>query len=160
MRMWLTVAQVYQQIAAMLTTDTTATTLKAGGDSYSVVIVDKTDTPTLDDIFNMEFETTTTDENGSSVKETHTLGAIANRTTTAGRVLGPEQRIAQRGALKAYTGTAAKGSGKGGVVGKIAPGYYADFVQLSGNPRTVAPESIESLSVLRTISGGRLVHTA
>ena len=44
MRMGLTVAQVYQQIAAKLTTDTTATTLKAGGDSYSVVIVDKTDT--------------------------------------------------------------------------------------------------------------------
>ena len=80
----LTVAQVYQQIAAKLTTDTTATTLKAGGDSYSVVIVDKTDTPTLDDIFNMEFETTTTDENGSSVKETHTLGEFATRTTTAG----------------------------------------------------------------------------
>ena len=72
MRMGLTVAQVYQQIAAKLTTDTTATTLKAGGDSYSVVIVDKTDTPTLDDIFNMEFETTTTDENGSS--------GIVNRT--------------------------------------------------------------------------------
>ena len=84
MRMGLTVAQVYQQIAAKLTTDTTATTLKAGGDSYSVVIVDKTDTPTLDDIFNMEFETTTTDENGSSVKETHTLGEFATRTTTAG----------------------------------------------------------------------------
>ena len=50
MRMGLTVAQVYQQIAAKLATDTTATTLKAGGDSYSVVIVDKTDTPTLDDI--------------------------------------------------------------------------------------------------------------
>ena len=80
----LTVAQVYQQIAAKLTTDTTATTLKAGGDSYSVVIVDKTDTPTLDDIFNMEFETTPTDENGSSVKETHTLGEFATRTTTAG----------------------------------------------------------------------------
>ena len=32
----------------------------------------------------MEFETTTTDENGSSVKETHTLGEFATRTTTAG----------------------------------------------------------------------------
>ena len=80
----LTVAQVYQQIAAKLTTDTTATTLKAGGTSYTVTIVDKTDTPTLDDIFNMEFETTTTDEDGNTVKETHTLGEFATRTTTAG----------------------------------------------------------------------------
>ena len=84
MRMGLTVAQVYQQIAAKLTTDTTATTLKAGGDSYSVTIVDKTDTPTLDDIFNMEFETTTTDDDGNTVKETHTLGEFATRTTSAG----------------------------------------------------------------------------
>ena len=84
MRMGLTVAQVYQQIAAKLTTDTTATTLKAGGSSYTVTIVDKTDTPTLDDIFNMEFETTTTDEDGNSVKETHTLGEFATRSTTAG----------------------------------------------------------------------------
>ena len=84
MRMGLTVAQVYQQIAAKLTTDTTATTLKAGGDSYTVTIVDKTDTPTLDDIFNMEFETTTTDEDGNTVKETHTLGEFATRTTNPG----------------------------------------------------------------------------
>ena len=84
MRMGLTVAQVYQQIAAKLTTNTTATTLKAGGDSYNVTIVDKTDTPNLDDLFNMEFETTTTDEDGNTVQETHTLGEFATRTTTAG----------------------------------------------------------------------------
>lgn len=84
MRLGLTVAQVYQQIAAKLTTDTTATTLKAGGDSYTVKIVDKTDVPTLDDIFNMEFETSTTDDNGNTVKETHTLGEFATRTTTEG----------------------------------------------------------------------------
>ena len=70
MRMGLTVAQVYQQVAAKLTTDTTATTLKANGTNYTVTIVDKTETPDLDSLFNMEFETTTTDEDGSSVTET------------------------------------------------------------------------------------------
>ena len=43
MRMGLT-GWVNQQIAAQATTDTTATTLKAGGTSYTVTIVDKTDT--------------------------------------------------------------------------------------------------------------------
>ena len=43
MRLGLTVAQVYQQIAARLSTDTTATTLKVGRDTYDVTIVDKTD---------------------------------------------------------------------------------------------------------------------
>lgn len=86
MRMGLTVAQVYQQVAAKLTTDTTATTLKANGTNYTVTIVDKTETPDLDSLFNMEFETTTTDEDGSNVTETHTLGEFATRTTSAGFV--------------------------------------------------------------------------
>ena len=86
MRMGLTVAQVYQQVAAKLTTDTTATTLKANGTNYTVTIVDKTETPDLDSLFNMEFETTTTDEDGSSVTETHALGEFATRTTSAGFV--------------------------------------------------------------------------
>ena len=86
MRLGLTVAQVYQQVAAKLTTDTTATTLKANGTNYTVTIVDKTDTPNLDDLFNMEFETTTQDEDGNSQTETHTLGEFATRTTSAGFV--------------------------------------------------------------------------
>ena len=61
-------------------------------------------------------------------------------------------------ALKAYTVNAAKCSARDHAVGTIAPGYYADFVQLSGNPLTVPPESIETLSVLKTISGGRIVY--
>ena len=122
MRMGLTVAQVYQQIAAKLTTDTTATTLKAGGDSYSVVIVDKTDTPTLDDIFNMEFETTTTDENGSSVKETHTLGEFATRTTTAG-----------------YTTIAREnGSRKLAVTSETASGYNTTLLSRELEPQLAA----------------------
>ena len=122
MRMGLTVAQVYQQIAAKLTTDTTATTLKADGDSYSVVIVDKTDTPTLDDIFNMEFETTTTDENGSSVKETHTLGEFATRTTTAG-----------------YTTIAREnGSRKLAVTSETADGYNTTLLSRELEPQLAA----------------------
>ena len=122
MRMGLTVAQVYQQIAAKLTTDTTATTLKAGGDSYSVVIVDKTDTPTLDDIFNMEFETTTTDENGNSVKETHTLGEFATRTTTAG-----------------YTTIAREnGSRKLAVTSETADGYNTTLLSRELEPQLAA----------------------
>ena len=61
-------------------TDTTATTLKVGRDTYDVTIVDKTDTPNLDDLFQMEFNTTTTDDDGNTVNETHTLGEFASRT--------------------------------------------------------------------------------
>ena len=80
MRLGLTVAQVYQQIAAKLSTNTTATTLKVGSDTYTVTIVDKTDAPNLDDLFQMEFTTTTTDDDGNTVNETHTLAEFASRT--------------------------------------------------------------------------------
>lgn len=90
-----------------------------------------------------------------AIRSIHTA---VNRTTTAGRILGPDQRISPLDALKAYTVNAAKCSARDHAVGTIAPGYYADFVQLSGNPLTVPPESIETLSVLKTISGGRIVY--
>ena len=68
MRLGLTVAQVYQEIAKALTTDSTFTTLTVGSDTYDVSIVDNTRTPNLDDIFDLEFETTATDEDGNTVK--------------------------------------------------------------------------------------------
>lgn len=86
------------------------------------------------------------------------IHTAVNRTTTAGRILGPDQRISPLDALKAYTVNAAKCSARDHVVGTIAPGYYADFVLLSANPLTIPPESIETLSVLKTISGGRIVY--
>ena len=81
MRLGLTVAQVYQEIAKALTTDSTFTTLTVGSETYDVSIVDNTRTPNLDDIFDLEFETTATDEDGNTVKETHRLGEFASRRT-------------------------------------------------------------------------------
>ena len=81
MRLGLTVAQVYQEIAKALTTDSTFTTLTVGSDTYDVSIVDNTRTPNLDDIFDLEFETTAIDEDGNTVKETHRLGEFASRRT-------------------------------------------------------------------------------
>lgn len=89
------------------------------------------------------------------IKSIHTA---VNRVTTAGRVLGPDQRVSALDAVKAYTINAAKCSGRDDVVGMVAPGYYADFVLLSDDPLEVAPEDIEKISVLKTISGGRIVY--
>lgn len=77
MRLGLTVAQVYQQIAASLTTETTATTLQVAGGSCSVVIRDESGVPELGDILDMAFETTSMDETGNSVTETHLLREFA-----------------------------------------------------------------------------------
>ena len=79
----------------------------------------------------MEFETTTTDENGSSVKETHTLGEFATRTTTAG-----------------YTTIAREnGSRKLAVTSETANGYNTTLLSRELEPQLAAldlPDGVTS----------------
>jgi len=88
------------------------------------------------------------------------IHTAVNRTTSAGRVLGPDQRVSTLDAIKAYTVNAAKCTAREHVAGKLAPGYYADFVQLDKNPLRVPKEELERLQILRTISGGHVVYEA
>jgi HAE1 family hydrophobic/amphiphilic exporter-1 len=74
----LTVAQVYAELASRLSTETTATTLTIQSEEYAVVIVDETDTVSLDNLMDQEFTVTTTDEEGESVEEVHKLGEFAS----------------------------------------------------------------------------------
>ncbi len=52
----LTVAQIYAQIAQRLTTSVTSTTITTGGEKLEVVILDKTNKLTRENILDMEFE--------------------------------------------------------------------------------------------------------
>ncbi len=92
-----------------------------------------------------------------AIRSIHTA---VNRTTSAGRVLGPDQRVSTLHALRAYTADAARCAALQGRIGRIAPGLFADFVQLSADPLATPPEALEKLSVLRTICGGRVVYEA
>ena len=84
MRLGLTVAQVYAELAQALTSKTVSTSLTVGEDTYSVEIVDTDSVPDLDNIFNYEFETTTMDAEGNSTTETHKLSEFATRSEAAG----------------------------------------------------------------------------
>ena len=95
MRLGLTVAQVYAELAQALTTDTTSTTLTVGEDTYQVNIIDTTKTPDLSSVFDYEFETTTMDENGAQVKETHRLKEFATRNTAESMASIQRQNQAQ-----------------------------------------------------------------
>lgn len=86
MRYGLTVAQVYSELAQALTTETTSTTLTIGSDTYTVEIIDTTRVPDAQSIFRHEFTTTTQNEEGKTVTETHTLGEFASRQNTEGMV--------------------------------------------------------------------------
>lgn len=73
----LTVAQIFSELAASLTTEDTATTLTVNGKDYDVIIVDETHTVDRDNLMDYEFEVDTTDEDGNQVTEIHKLSEFA-----------------------------------------------------------------------------------
>ena len=78
----LTVAQVYQQIAAKLTTTTTAQTpVTVDGTTMSVEISDDLDSLTKENMMDMTFETSVMSADGSIATGTCTLADIATWTT-------------------------------------------------------------------------------
>ena len=75
-----------------------------------------------------------------------------------GGTLGENQRISAQEALALYTTGAAYATGEAHVKGKLAPGYYADFVVLGDNPLTVEPERLSQIPVLATYVAGERVY--
>jgi predicted amidohydrolase YtcJ len=76
-----------------------------------------------------------------------------------GGTLGENQRISAHEALALYTTGAAHATGEGHVKGKLAPGYYADFVVLGDNPLTVDPRRLSQIPVLATYVAGERIWT-
>ncbi len=80
-----------------------------------------------------------------------------HRQTTAGDVLGPEQRISVMEALRAVTIDAAWQVFQEDNRGSLEPGKYADLVVLSGNPLD-DPMAMRDLKVERTLVGGATIY--
>ncbi|MCI8513169.1 MAG: MMPL family transporter [Lachnospiraceae bacterium] len=80
----LTVAQIYTELAEALKTESEATTLNIDTDSYRVTVVDDSKRLTVKNLMDYEFETTTQDENGESVKEIHKLSEFAGKEEAEG----------------------------------------------------------------------------
>lgn len=78
MRYGLTVAQIYSELSAALTTETTSTTLTVGQSDYEVNVVDERDLVDRDNLMNYEFETSVQNEDGETVTETHPLSDFAS----------------------------------------------------------------------------------
>ena len=72
----------------------------------------------------------------------------------------PAQKVTVEQALHAYTTVAAYSSFDEDLKGALKPGLLADFVLLDRDITQIAPESIRDTIVLRTIVGGRVVHTS
>lgn len=83
---------------------------------------------------------------------------MVNRRTGSGAEFGPEERITVAEAVRAYTVNSARAVHQEHAVGDLSPGKLADFVVLSEDLYTVAPERLRDIGVLATVVGGELVH--
>lgn len=72
----------------------------------------------------------------------------------------PEEAMSVAEALCSYTSESAFASFEEAVKGRIAPGMYADFTVLTGNPFETAPEALASLRAEATYLGGACVYSA
>lgn len=80
MRLGLTVAQVYGELAGKLTTKKDSTKLMIGDDEYQVRIVDEREELDTSNLMDYEFETTKLDKNGNEKKSKHKLKEFAKMT--------------------------------------------------------------------------------
>ena len=81
-----------------------------------------------------------------------------NRLTKSKKVLGPQQRIDVKEALRAITIDAAWQNFEEELKGSIEVGKLADFVILAENPLAVKAANIKDIAVLETIVGGQTVY--
>ena len=82
------------------------------------------------------------------------------RRTAAGRVIGPDERLAARDALALYTTGAAFAMHRETEIGSLAPGKLADFTVLDRNPLSIDPEQVTGIRVLATVVDGTPTYQA
>lgn len=73
---------------------------------------------------------------------------------------GPDQRLTPAQALEGFTAGAAFASFDEAELGRLAPGYRADFVILGGDPLAVPADRLPTLEVLSTWVDGEPVYTS
>ena len=88
------------------------------------------------------------------------IHAAVNRISPNGRLMGAEQRISPREAIKAYTVYASLFCMGEHDRGRIEPGRLADFVLLSDDLEAIDPLTINQVKVRMTLCGGRIVYQA
>jgi predicted amidohydrolase YtcJ len=81
---------------------------------------------------------------------------MVTRTSAEGKVYGAGQRITAEEALRAWTLGGAFASFEETRKGSITARKIADFVVLSRDPTRSAPDSIRSIQIEMTLSGGKV----
>ena len=91
------------------------------------------------------------------------LYAAVTRQDLAGQPAGgwlPDQRLSVAEAIAGFSSGAAFAAGREAHLGRVAPGFRADFTALAGDPFTVEPAAIPQLEVRGTIVDGEVAYQA
>jgi len=88
------------------------------------------------------------------------MSATVNRTSRSGKVIGPDERLTPREALKTITIWGAYQHFEEDRKGSIEVGKLADLVLLSENPLTIDAARINQIVVVETIKEGKTVFRA
>ncbi|WP_367131531.1 amidohydrolase [Saccharothrix sp. HUAS TT1] len=83
---------------------------------------------------------------------------MVERRSRQGGSIGPDEAVAVREAIAAYTVGAAYACRREGVLGSIAPGKLADFAVLDDDPLTCEVSGIGDIEVVATVVGGDFAH--
>jgi predicted amidohydrolase YtcJ len=87
------------------------------------------------------------------------IQSMVTRKDMNGQVWGPNQRVTVDEALRIGTINGAYASFEEEIKGSITPGKLADFVILAEDPHEVEPDRIKQIPVVRTVVGGRTMHS-
>ncbi len=88
------------------------------------------------------------------------MKAAADRLSAEGVAIAPEQAVSVAETLPLYTLGGAIVAGEDHLKGSIAPGKYADFAILSGDPLRAPVERLLELQVEMTMVNGQIVYSA
>jgi predicted amidohydrolase YtcJ len=87
------------------------------------------------------------------------IQSMVTRKDFEGRVWGPNQRVTVDEALRIGTINGAYASFEEDTKGSITAGKLADFVMFAEDPHDVDPDHIKEIEVVRTVVGGRTMHS-
>jgi predicted amidohydrolase YtcJ len=149
--------------AAGLTAVVQPTFLHAFGDDYSTIMGPKRSGWMYRGRAFLDHGITVAGSSDRPVADGAPLRAIqfmAQRTSSSGALVGPDEAITVDEALAAYTTGSAYACRADDVAGHLAAGTLADLVVLGADPREVAPSAIAEIPVIATVLGGEVVHGA
>jgi predicted amidohydrolase YtcJ len=88
------------------------------------------------------------------------IRSAMERRTPDGVALGIEHHVPPMEAIRNYTAGGAWATHTEKTKGRLAPGMFADFAVLSGDPAATSPDDFKKIRVVRTIRGGVETYAA